>query len=121
MSHPPATPTARPQVGTANAIAAGWGNMGGGVTHFIMPPLYEGIAQTRPAFEAWRWSFFLPGAIFVTWGFFSMIFARVRRGHVSCLACRCCLSLAVAGCMAARLRVAVVPTRLTLTCVVQHQ
>lgn len=28
-------------VGTANAIAAGWGNMGGGACAFIMPLLYE--------------------------------------------------------------------------------
>lgn len=48
-------------VGTANAIAAGWGNMGGGATHWIMPLTYEGIARYLPAFQAWRWSFFVPG------------------------------------------------------------
>lgn len=30
-------------VGTANAITAGWGNMGGGATHLAMPLLFAGI------------------------------------------------------------------------------
>ncbi|MEW5306437.1 MAG: hypothetical protein WDW36_008900 [Sanguina aurantia] len=52
-------------VGTANAITAGWGNMGGGATQFVMPLLFLGISYQRPVFEAWRWSFFIPGAMFV--------------------------------------------------------
>jgi NNP family nitrate/nitrite transporter-like MFS transporter len=28
-------------VGSANAIAAGWGNMGGGITHFLMPLIWQ--------------------------------------------------------------------------------
>ncbi|PNH10816.1 High affinity nitrate transporter 2.5 [Tetrabaena socialis] len=52
-------------VGTANAIAAGWGNMGGGATQFIMPLLYEGIKHTAPGFQAWRWAFFIPGGIYI--------------------------------------------------------
>jgi MFS transporter, NNP family, nitrate/nitrite transporter len=27
-------------VGTANAVTAGWGNLGGGATHLLMPPLF---------------------------------------------------------------------------------
>ncbi len=29
-------------VGTANAVAAGWGNMGAGLTHLIMPYIFSG-------------------------------------------------------------------------------
>ncbi|MEW5306442.1 MAG: hypothetical protein WDW38_007382 [Sanguina aurantia] len=52
-------------VGTANALTAGWGNMGGGATQFIMPLVFLGISYHRPVFEAWRWSFFIPGALFI--------------------------------------------------------
>ncbi|EFJ43737.1 hypothetical protein VOLCADRAFT_83071 [Volvox carteri f. nagariensis] len=52
-------------VGTANAIAAGWGNMGGGACLFIMPLIFDGIRKHAPSFQAWRWSFFVPGGIFI--------------------------------------------------------
>ncbi|MEW5298466.1 MAG: hypothetical protein WDW36_001587 [Sanguina aurantia] len=52
-------------VGTANAITGGWGNMGGGATQFIMPLVYLGVSYQRPVFEAWRWAFFIPGALYV--------------------------------------------------------
>ncbi|KXZ49558.1 hypothetical protein GPECTOR_20g412 [Gonium pectorale] len=53
-------------VGTANAISAGWGNMGGGATHFIMPAIYEGIKKGGvPGYQAWRWAFFVPGGIYI--------------------------------------------------------
>ncbi|GIM04197.1 hypothetical protein Vretimale_8817 [Volvox reticuliferus] len=52
-------------VGTANAIAAGWGNMGGGACLFIMPLIYDGIRKHVPGFQAWRWAFFVPGGIFI--------------------------------------------------------
>ncbi|KAG1677418.1 hypothetical protein FOA52_001873 [Chlamydomonas sp. UWO 241] len=56
-------------VGTANAITAGWGNAGGGATQIIMPAIYEGIRNGGvPAFEAWRWAFFVPGGIFLVLG-----------------------------------------------------
>jgi len=50
-------------VGSANAFAAGWGNMGGGFTHFIMPLIFDGIrgSGVQP-FTAWRWAFFVPAA-----------------------------------------------------------
>ncbi|KAG2489122.1 hypothetical protein HYH03_012348 [Edaphochlamys debaryana] len=53
-------------VGTANAIAAGWGNMGGGACHFIMPLIYQGIMNGgTPGYQAWRWSFFVPGGLYI--------------------------------------------------------
>lgn len=50
-------------VGTANAVAAGWGNMGGGFTALIMPAIFDGIVGggVEPG-QAWRWAFFVPGA-----------------------------------------------------------
>jgi NNP family nitrate/nitrite transporter-like MFS transporter len=56
-------------VGTANAIVAGWGNAGGGAAQIIMPAIYEGIRSSGvPAFEAWRWSFMVPGGFFLIMG-----------------------------------------------------
>jgi MFS transporter, NNP family, nitrate/nitrite transporter len=37
-------------VGTANALAAGWGNLGGGLTHFVMPWLAQGIQFSQNEF-----------------------------------------------------------------------
>jgi nitrate/nitrite transporter NarK len=124
-------------VGTANAIAAGWGNMGGGATALIMPLLYEvgeqqnarkagashlarprrslslhingrqsllsfqqpclmccvadcspvqGFRHQVPGFSAWRWAFFIPGAIYIICGIFALLFGQVRDGrHYSIL------------------------------------
>jgi MFS transporter, NNP family, nitrate/nitrite transporter len=49
-------------VGTANAITAGWGNMGGGAVQLVMPLLYQLISgpMGSPSFTAWRISFFIP-------------------------------------------------------------
>lgn len=43
-------------VGTANATAAGWGNLGGGVTQFMMPLLFAGLIATfgMTAATSWR-------------------------------------------------------------------
>jgi NNP family nitrate/nitrite transporter-like MFS transporter len=49
-------------VGTANATAAGWGNMGGGVTLIVMPLIFG--AFTALGFvnsDAWRLSMIIPG------------------------------------------------------------
>ncbi|KAJ9531651.1 hypothetical protein QJQ45_021793, partial [Haematococcus lacustris] len=63
-------------VGFANAIAAGWGNMGGGACHFIMPLLYQAIKQAVPGFQAWRWSFFIPGGIYIVTGIVVLLFGQ---------------------------------------------
>lgn len=52
-------------VGTANATAAGWGNLGGGVTQFAMPLLFGFLATTLGFGEAlgWRLAMFLAGIV----------------------------------------------------------
>jgi len=42
-------------VGTANATAAGWGNLGGGVTQLVMPLLFAGLMATFGFSEAMSW------------------------------------------------------------------
>ena len=42
-------------VGTANAAAAGWGNLGGGVTQMVMPLLFTAfVAAGASAWWSWR-------------------------------------------------------------------
>ena len=54
-------------VGTANATAAGWGNMGGGVTLMVMPLVFAAfVGMGYLSSEAWRYSMVIPGvALFV--------------------------------------------------------
>ncbi|MBM4077824.1 MAG: MFS transporter, partial [Planctomycetes bacterium] len=52
-------------VGAANATAAGWGNLGGGVTQMVMPIVFTGLMSIlglTPA-SAWRASLFLAGFV----------------------------------------------------------
>jgi NNP family nitrate/nitrite transporter-like MFS transporter len=63
-------------VGLANATAGGWGNLGGGVTQFLIPAIYTGIKASVPAFEAWRWTFFVPGAAHVVLGLGCLFLAQ---------------------------------------------
>jgi NNP family nitrate/nitrite transporter-like MFS transporter len=54
-------------VGTANATAAGWGNMGGGATLIIMPLIFTAfVGAGYLNTQAWRYSMFVPGlALFI--------------------------------------------------------
>lgn len=73
-------------VGSANAIAAGWGNMGGGITHFLMPLIWQGISRTNPTFIAWRWAFFVPASCHVFMGIAVMLLSQVsHRDVVTCV------------------------------------
>lgn len=45
-------------VGRANAIAAGWGNAGGGITYFVMPAYVSSMISSHPKclrFACWTW------------------------------------------------------------------
>jgi NNP family nitrate/nitrite transporter-like MFS transporter len=48
--------------GTANAIAGGWGNLGGGVTNMLMPVIFAVIVGFGySSSEAWRYAMLVPG------------------------------------------------------------
>src|SRR4051812_30695191 len=50
--------------GTANAVAGGWGNLGGGVTNIVMPLIFAaivGMGFTKG--EAWRYAMIVPGVM----------------------------------------------------------
>jgi MFS transporter, NNP family, nitrate/nitrite transporter len=50
--------------GTANAVAGGWGNLGGGVTNMVMPVVFAtivGFGYTPQ--EAWRLAMIIPGIL----------------------------------------------------------
>jgi MFS transporter, NNP family, nitrate/nitrite transporter len=56
-------------VGTANAAAAGWGNLGGGVTQMVMP-LFFAMFLSLGASQWWGWrmAMVVPGAIMLATG-----------------------------------------------------
>jgi NNP family nitrate/nitrite transporter-like MFS transporter len=56
--------------GTANAVAGGWGNLGGGVTNMLMPVIFAtivGFGYTKA--EAWRYAMIVPGIMLLIMGF----------------------------------------------------
>ncbi|KAL1602769.1 hypothetical protein SLS60_006190 [Paraconiothyrium brasiliense] len=54
-------------VGTANALTGGLGNLGGGITYFVMPAVYNSLVHNQhiAPHKAWRISFVVPGILIV--------------------------------------------------------
>jgi NNP family nitrate/nitrite transporter-like MFS transporter len=56
-------------VGSANAAAAGWGNLGGGVTQMVMPLLYAALLSFGVgAWWGWRLAMIVPGVALLLTG-----------------------------------------------------
>jgi NNP family nitrate/nitrite transporter-like MFS transporter len=56
--------------GTANAVAGGWGNLGGGITNMIMPLIFATIVGFGyTSHEAWRYAMILPGVMMLVMAF----------------------------------------------------
>lgn len=56
--------------GTANAVAGGWGNLGGGVTNMLMPVIFAAIIGLGYApQQAWRLAMVVPGALLLVMAF----------------------------------------------------
>lgn len=55
-------------VGTANALTAGFGNAGGGITYFVMPAVFNSLVhrQHLTPHVAWRVAFVVPGILIVS-------------------------------------------------------
>lgn len=63
--------------GTANAVAGGWGNLGGGVTNMVMPLIFAaivGFGYTQQ--EAWRYAMIVPGVLMIVMAFFYYRFTK---------------------------------------------
>ncbi len=64
-------------VGTANATAAGWGNMGGGATLMVMPLIFGAFIGLGYMDEtAWRYSMVIPGVALMAMGFIYYFFTQ---------------------------------------------
>ena len=63
--------------GTANAVAGGWGNLGGGVTNMVMPLIFAaivGFGYTKG--EAWRYAMIVPGLMMLIVAFLYYKFTK---------------------------------------------
>jgi NNP family nitrate/nitrite transporter-like MFS transporter len=63
--------------GTANAVAGGWGNLGGGVTNMVMPLIFAvivGFGYTKG--EAWRYAMVVPGVMMLIAAFLYYKFTK---------------------------------------------
>ncbi|HSV14893.1 MAG TPA: MFS transporter [Tepidisphaeraceae bacterium] len=64
-------------VGTANATSAGWGNMGGGVTQFVMPALFLWfISHGMSRSGSWRASMVAAGVVCLLTGVAYFLFTQ---------------------------------------------
>lgn len=64
-------------VGTANATAAGWGNLGGGVVQMVMPLIFSafvGLGYVNA--DAWRYSMMVPGFALLIMGVIYFFFTQ---------------------------------------------
>ncbi|KAI1199010.1 nitrite transporter [Nemania serpens] len=62
-------------VGSANAIAGGWGNAGGGITYFIMPAVFDSFkGRGYNDGTAWRLTFIVPLIVVISTGVFMLVF-----------------------------------------------
>ena len=67
--------------GTANAVAGGWGNLGGGATNMVMPLILMGfvaMGYTKP--EAWRLAIMVPGFMLLVMAFVYYRFTKDTPG-----------------------------------------
>lgn len=53
-------------VGTVNATAGGWGNLGGGITQVLIPAVYRAFRSTTSMNTAWRLALLVPGTLFMS-------------------------------------------------------
>jgi NNP family nitrate/nitrite transporter-like MFS transporter len=63
--------------GTANAVAGGWGNLGGGITQLAMPLIMAaivGFGYTKP--EAWRLAMVVPGVLMLVMAYVYFRFTK---------------------------------------------
>ncbi len=64
-------------VGSANAAAAGWGNLGGGVTQMVMPLLFSAFLSLGVgSWWGWRLAMVVPGAALILTGIAYYVFTR---------------------------------------------
>ncbi len=63
--------------GTANAVAGGWGNLGGGITNMVMPLIFAAIVGWGYSkSEAWRLAMVFPGVLMLITAFLNYKFTK---------------------------------------------
>jgi NNP family nitrate/nitrite transporter-like MFS transporter len=63
--------------GTANAVAGGWGNLGGGITLMVMPLIFTAFVNAGiTKHDAWRYAMIIPGAILLIMAFLYYRFTK---------------------------------------------